>query len=131
MKAAELKAMSFDNLLGLRDQIDAVIVSRVESERRELELKLAKLNRLAGGVGNRPEIEVAAGKTLKGSKVPPRFRNPDNPSETWSGRGLRPRWMVAALAAGRNFEEMLIQENEVCAMDLPPASRKSKHKRAR
>lgn len=46
--------------------------------------------------------------SAKGSKVAPKYRNPDNPTETWSGRGVHPRWMSAAIAKGRKPEDFLI-----------------------
>jgi DNA-binding protein H-NS len=33
-------------------------------------------------------------------KLSPTHRNPDNPAQTWTGRGRKPRWLVAALDAG-------------------------------
>lgn len=36
----------------------------------------------------------------------PRFRNPENPSETWSGRGNRPEWVERALASGHRLENL-------------------------
>ncbi|WP_442894891.1 H-NS histone family protein [Bradyrhizobium sp. AZCC 1610] len=35
--------------------------------------------------------------------------NPDNPSETWSGRGKIPRWLATLIASGRNRDEFRIQ----------------------
>lgn len=46
-----------------------------------------------------------AGKT---GKVAAKFKNPDGP-ETWSGRGKRPRWFVAALKAGKKDKDLLIK----------------------
>jgi len=37
----------------------------------------------------------------------PRYRNPDNPDQTWSGRGRRPRWVHEAEAAGRPLSELV------------------------
>jgi DNA-binding protein H-NS len=37
-------------------------------------------------------------------KVLPKYCNPLVPSETWSGRGKRPRWLVAALKTGHEFK---------------------------
>lgn len=48
------------------------------------------------------------GSALKGKKVKPKYRNPANRSETWTGRGLRPRWMVAALKGGKKLEDFAI-----------------------
>lgn len=44
----------------------------------------------------------------KGGKVPPKYRNPANPQETWSGRGKPPRWMAAEIAKGKKPEDFLI-----------------------
>ena len=41
-------------------------------------------------------------------KVAPKYRNPGG-SETWSGRGKRPRWYVAALKAGKKEKDLLIK----------------------
>lgn len=46
----------------------------------------------------------------KGVKVAPKYCNPANEKETWSGRGRAPLWLSAALAAGRKQEEFLIQK---------------------
>jgi DNA-binding protein H-NS len=52
--------------------------------------------------GRRPR-----GKT-KGSKVKPKYRNPADTSQTWAGRGKRPRWFSDALAAGKKEKDLLI-----------------------
>ena len=46
--------------------------------------------------------------STKGIKVAPKYRNPDNPAETWSGRGKQPRWMALAIANGRSLEDFKI-----------------------
>ena len=47
-------------------------------------------------------------KAKRGYKVKPKYRNPDNPSQTWAGRGLKPRWYRQALASGRTEKDLLI-----------------------
>ncbi len=42
-----------------------------------------------------------------GAKVAAKYRDPDS-GLTWSGRGLKPKWLVAALANGRSAEDFLI-----------------------
>src|SRR6266404_2015474 len=44
---------------------------------------------------------VARSSTSNGTKVKPKFRNPDNKSETWAGRGLKPKWLTALLKHGK------------------------------
>jgi DNA-binding protein H-NS len=41
--------------------------------------------------------------------VSPQYRNPDHPSETWSGRGRQPRWLVAQLEAGGRIDDFRIK----------------------
>ena len=47
-------------------------------------------------------------KPRKTGKVAPKYRNPDNANETWTGRGRQPRWMTAFTDAGRSRDEFLI-----------------------
>jgi DNA-binding protein H-NS len=86
-----LKGMNVQALLSLRTQID----KRLLELRAELEKQLAAL----GG--------KAKGKSLKGRKVPPKYRSAKG--ETWAGRGARPKWMVAALKKGRKMDDFLIK----------------------
>lgn len=51
-----------------------------------------------------------AAKGRKAGKVAPKYRNPAKPGETWSGRGLPPRWMAAQLKKGRKREDFLIRK---------------------
>jgi DNA-binding protein H-NS len=39
-----------------------------------------------------------------------KYRNPDRPSETWAGRGKRPRWLVAQLQAGKRIDDFKIKK---------------------
>lgn len=43
-------------------------------------------------------------------KVAPKYRNPANPKETWTGRGKQPRWLAEYTAGGRKVEDFLIQK---------------------
>lgn len=49
-----------------------------------------------------------AGKRTSGgrSKGPAKFRHPENPAKTWSGRGRQPVWYKEAIAAGKSPEDM-------------------------
>ena len=98
-----LKSMSIDKLSDLRKQVDAAIDAKVIEERRAVQDQLSKLDRLAAG-GSR-------GKGVRGAlrgAVAPKYRNPDNPAETWAGRGLKPRWIAAALKTGKKLEDFSI-----------------------
>ncbi|NRT57704.1 H-NS histone family protein [Sphaerotilus uruguayifluvii] len=58
--------------------------------------------------GTRSARVPAEGKTKEVSKVAIKYRDAETGS-TWTGRGLKPRWLVAALEAGRSLEEFLVE----------------------
>jgi DNA-binding protein H-NS len=97
-----LKTMSIAKLQGLRSQVEAAISAKLGQRRAEIESDLAKLDRLGG--------RARAAKTARGRMGPvaPKYRNPENPAETWAGRGLKPRWLTAALKGGKKLEDFLI-----------------------
>ena len=99
-----LKSMSIEKLKDLKSKVEAVIAEKTRSRRHELETELSKLTSYVGG-GRRGRPAGRGGP--KGS-VAPKYRNPDNPDETWAGRGLRPRWLVAALKGGKKMEDFAI-----------------------
>jgi DNA-binding protein H-NS len=41
----------------------------------------------------------------------PKYVNPENPAQTWSGRGNRPGWLDAALDAGHDLESLMISDD--------------------
>ena len=57
----------------------------------------------ANGAGSkRRKPSASAGK-----KVAPKYRNPAT-GDTWTGRGLKPKWLVAALNSGRSLSEFAL-----------------------
>jgi len=101
MAKVNLTGMNVEALLNLRNQID----ERLVELRAELEKQLA-------AIAGQPKPK---GKSLKGKKVPPKYRSPSG--ETWAGRGARPKWMVEALKKGKKMEDFLI-----------PRKRKARHR---
>ena len=118
-----LKSMSIDALVGLRGKIDAMLTSKVADERRSLESELVKLSRVEMGSGR---SKAAFGRGVRG-KVAPKYRNPENPAETWAGRGLTPRWLAAALKSGKKLEDFSI--GGAGKESAKPARRKVRAKR--
>lgn len=58
----------------------------------------------------KPRKAASKTKGRKLGKVPPKYRNPAKPSETWTGRGRQPRWMAAEVAKGKKPEDFLIKK---------------------
>jgi DNA-binding protein H-NS len=99
----QLKSMSLDKLVALKNQIEAVLSAKVIEQRRTLQAGLSKLARFQGGA--RSKIGFGLGNP---GKVAAKYRNPDNPAETWAGRGLKPRWLAAAIKSGKKMDDFLI-----------------------
>lgn len=114
MKAINLGKLTVDELLALRDRVNAMLAGRVQRERRELERRLKRLQHFGEGEDRPRRGRPPGSKNVKrrgaraGRKVPPKYRNPENRSETWTGRGLQPRWLRAALKAGKKLEDFRI-----------------------
>jgi DNA-binding protein H-NS len=101
----DLNTLSLKELKDLQSQVAKAIASfedrkkkealnELEEKARELGFSLAELTGLHGARKRAP----AAAK----------YANPADANETWSGRGRKPRWFVAALAAGKSPEDMAI-----------------------
>ena len=105
MKKIDLEAMPFDDLWSLHEQISQILSVRITSEKRELERRLEVLNRGRDVIGGKDNANGRARR--KYPRVLPKYRNPQT-SETWSGRGKQPRWLVAAIKTGRKMEDFEI-----------------------
>jgi DNA-binding protein H-NS len=102
MKRDDLDTMSTDELWALREQLGEVLAAKLKSEKHGLEVLLGKLS---GGEFGSLQIER---QRRPYPKVHPKFQNPSEPSQTWSGRGGTPRWVRKLLAAGRSIDELRI-----------------------
>ena len=96
-KRIELDAMSVEDLWSLHVEISQMLPQRIQAEKLRLEERLKQLE--APLSGRRPY-----------PPVPPKYRNPDQPSETWAGRGKQPRWLVAQLRSGKRIDDFRIQQ---------------------
>ena len=98
-----LKSMSVAKLRALRGEVDAAITEKIAARRRELEVRLSELAR--------HDPHGARGKARSSrpmGTVPPKYRNPNDPSQTWAGRGLQPHWLRDALKSGKKLDSFLI-----------------------
>ena len=99
LKNKNLAMMSVDELWSLHEEVQTILSTKLDAEKRELERRIALLN-------VRNEDRPKARRPYP--KVHPKYRNPERPSETWSGRGKQPRWMGAQLRSGKKVDELLI-----------------------
>lgn len=87
-----LEKMSYAELAEMRTQIDRLMVEKQSSERSALRQKMADMAKEHG-----LSLDEVLGKGRKGKgSVAAKYRDPKNPTNTWTGRGRMPLWMVAA-----------------------------------
>jgi DNA-binding protein H-NS len=101
MKDRDLATMSVDELWTLHEEVCAILSTKIDAQKRELERRLGRLH-------SRNENRTNARRPYP--KVHQKYRNPEHPSETWSGRGRQPHWVSAQLRSGKKFEELLIAQ---------------------
>ena len=118
----DLSRSSLNELLKLKVRVESEIKKRGDVARRDL---LKKMHRLAADHGMSledvvgkseakpkpaaaPRASVVRPAKAKASKVPPKYRNPENSAQTWTGRGRKPLWVQAWISSGRTIDELLI-----------------------
>lgn len=101
----DLESLSLKELKDLRTQVDRAISSFEGRRKREA---AAELEAKARELGFTLQDLVDAGSTRKRGKAEAKYANPENPSDTWTGRGRKPRWFAEAVSAGRSPEEMAV-----------------------
>lgn len=84
----------------LNDLIESCEDIRRDMEIDARELMRKEIEKLAAKVGIDPRVYFQPAPVI-GGKVPPKYRNPENPLETWSGRGRMPLWLAALSEADR------------------------------
>lgn len=104
MKKSGFDGLPADALWALYAQVSGKLEEKMIAEQKVLEGRLAAL-----------KISSAAKhqeRTSERRPYPPvlaKFRNPDDPSQTWAGRGRQPHWFMSQLRSGRAVDDLRIQ----------------------
>lgn len=105
MAKINLDKMNLFDLKALQTEVEQAIEKRRDTDRSSLKDKMAEMANEAGF-----SIDDLFGKSKgKKSSLAPKYRNPDDPSKTWSGRGRKPEWLKQRLKAGESQEGFLIK----------------------
>lgn len=102
-----------DSLLAELQQIEAAITEKQQESRKE---SIEKIKLLMAEAGLSPadfaQSKAVTGaitkRSTKGRKVPAKYKNPAT-GDTWSGRGIKPKWLQEALKAGKAVEDFAIK----------------------
>jgi DNA-binding protein H-NS len=112
VKTNDLKSMSTDTLWDLHDNLTNILGRKIATEKAKLEERLRKIE----AADSTPRIARARRPY---PAVLPKYRNPKNRAESWSGRGKTPRWLKAQLRAGKKLDNFLIDRQQPDARGKP------------
>ena len=100
MADINLSGLNIDQLTELVSKAQSEVASREGKRRKDLRSELERRIDAAGYKLGDIFPELASG-TTSGSqrqKRPAKYRNPQNPDQTWSGIGRSPKWVQAILS---------------------------------
>jgi DNA-binding protein H-NS len=101
----KLNKMTVTELKQLRNDVDAAIRDR---QKRDLKEARAAAEKVAAEYGVSLAELMKTQKVGSKSKAAPKYRNPQNTEQTWTGRGRKPQWIVDALKAGTDITALEI-----------------------
>lgn len=101
----DLNSLSLKELKDLQSSVNKAVNGFEDRKRKEA---LSKVEDAARALGFTLSELTGTVVPRKRSPAVPKYANPANTSETWSGRGRKPRWFAAALKAGKKPEHMAI-----------------------
>jgi len=108
-----LDSMSLSGLVELQQDIETALKAKREAETSRV---LDEIRKMAAGIGLSTDelVQHLRGQHRKPStgKVPPKYRDPANPANLWSGRGKRPRWLQDYLDGGGTLDDCLIESQK-------------------
>lgn len=100
-----LDTYSLKELKDLQSQVAKAIAGFEDRRKRQA---LAELEEKARAMGFSLAELTGTATVRKRAPAVPKYANPANKSDTWSGRGRKPRWFAAALKAGKKPDDMSI-----------------------
>lgn len=106
MGKIDLDSFTLSDLKKLQKDVAKAIDGYEERQRQEARAALEAKARELGF--NLNDLVEAPRKKSARNVNPPKYRHPENPAQTWSGRGRRPDWVNAHVAAGGSLDDLLI-----------------------
>lgn len=102
----DIENMSSKELADLIESASGQLAQKKEQEKASVKAELEALALTRGFT----IAELFGSEKAKGSrgKVAPVYRDPENPENTWTGRGRKPKWLVAALESGKSIDDFRI-----------------------
>ena len=102
----DIQNKSQEELLALIAEAQMQLEALKRSKHKEV---IAQIKELAASIG--VTVEIHEDSKATSAKIPAKFSNPDNPSQTWTGQGMSPKWLKDLVEKGHNKDEFLIDNN--------------------
>ncbi len=101
----DLNTLSLKELKDLQSQVTKAIATFDDKRKREAIAAMEELARVKGF-----SLAELTGAPANRKRTPSsaKYANPANPSDTWTGRGRKPRWFSEAMAEGKKPEDLAI-----------------------
>jgi DNA-binding protein H-NS len=95
MKQLNFSTFPIDELWAIHEQVTNLLAEKMIAEKNKVENRLKQLR--GDSIERRHH-----------SRIPPKYRNPANPYQTWSGRGRTPLWIKRLRMEGKSIEDLRI-----------------------
>lgn len=100
----ELSNLSFSELVALKGAVESEIKHREHEEKSKAKKQIVEL---AKTYGLNIEDVLGKGNTVR-KPVEAKYRHPQHPEMTWTGRGRTPVWIQELLASGKTLQDLMI-----------------------
>ena len=101
MESKQLKSMSTDQLMDLYQKVQLMLADKLQAEKDKIEERLRRIKSVGG-------VAIAERVRRPYPPVLPKYKNPEKPTEIWSGRGKQPLWLREQLKTGKRLDQFLI-----------------------
>jgi DNA-binding protein H-NS len=108
LSVSDLKNFSIKDLTKLQDNISKAIELRKVSDKKELINKFVSMAEESGFTLDELLANKPISLKIKKERAEPKYRNPDDHSQSWSGNGRKPAWLVEQLEAGKSLNDFMI-----------------------
>lgn len=100
----DFDSMTIDELWSLHKQVSSELARKIVLEKTRLDQRLRQLA---------VQVDTKTNTARRPyPRILPKYRNPERPRETWSGRGKQPRWLTAKLRSGKKLEDFRIHPSK-------------------
>lgn len=109
MSTIDLSGYNLGELKGLQHDIEKELKNRQHQDVQKAREQILAIAQEAGmAVEELLATTAKSGKKENAAKVKPRYQNPADISQTWTGRGRKPRWLAEGLASGKTLDHFRV-----------------------